>query len=511
MTPEVIGDRYRVKRAIGRGGMGTVWLCTDGLLGRDVAVKQVGLLPHQSAPDSARALREARSSATLNHKNVVSVYDIVETEGSIWMVMEYVPSRTLAQIVREDGPLPPERVADLGAQVADGLAAAHAAGTIHRDVKPDNILVGEDGTAKIGDFGIARMDGDQPLTQSGFVTGTPSYFSPELAEGHDPGPASDVWALGATLYGAVEGSPPYPPEPNPVAMLRTIASRPPARPRRAAFLESALTRMLDRDPASRWSMPDAAHALRRLADRHGTDGTREGTAAFSAPPAAAPDPSPAPLPEAPDTARPAGRPGRTAAGRDRDRGRRRSALLPLLAVLAAVLLAGGVGLALVGLPHGPDQGAGGGRQAAGTTQQPSADPSGHHSSAPSSAPASPGGGGSGGGGSGGDAAAASPAAFLHDYFRTAPQDLDAGWSRLGPAEKRVGRASYDRFWRSIDSVDLADVRPGPSGSTVDVTLTYHFASGKVVAERQRLKLIRSPGGGYLINNDDVLSSRTVRR
>ena len=302
-SPEVIGGRYRVNSVIGHGGMGTVWLCTDDLLGRQVAVKQVGLLPGESAPDSARALREARSTAALNHRNVVSVFDIVEEQGSIWMVMEYVPSASLAQIVRDRGALPPEQVAVIGAQVADGLAAAHAAGVIHRDVKPANILVTDDGLAKIGDFGIARNLGDEPLTQAGLVTGTPSYFSPELAEGHEPGPESDVWALGASLYFAVEGRPPYPHQPNPVAMLRTIASRPPDPMQGAGFLEQPLGRMLDHDPRSRWAMADAAHTLHRLAERHRRGGTKQQTA---------PVPAPVPPPEPSTAATPAA--GAAAAG-----------------------------------------------------------------------------------------------------------------------------------------------------------------------------------------------------
>ena len=210
MSPELIAGRYRVGRAVGRGGMGTVWLCRDEMLDREVAVKQVGHLPGESAPDVARGLREARSSAALNHENVVSVFDVVEEGEQIWLVMEYVPSRTLREILVQEGPLSPERAAAIGAQVADGLAAAHARGTVHRDVKPGNILVGQSGIAKISDFGIARMDGEEQLTRTGMVTGTPSYFSPEQARGQDAGPAADVWALGATLYAAVQGEPPYP-------------------------------------------------------------------------------------------------------------------------------------------------------------------------------------------------------------------------------------------------------------------------------------------------------------
>jgi len=196
MQPELIGARYRVQRAIGQGGMGTVWLCRDETLARDVAVKQVGLLPGESVTDSARAFREARSSAALSHRNVVTVFDIVQDHDTIWMVMEHVPGRTLSELIRDEGRLSPARTADLGAQVAAGLAAAHAAGVTHRDVKPGNVLVREDGVAKIGDFGLSRTAGDPALTQTGMVTGTPTYFSPSSPPAPTPRrpPTCGPWA-----------------------------------------------------------------------------------------------------------------------------------------------------------------------------------------------------------------------------------------------------------------------------------------------------------------------------
>ena len=183
MPPEKIAGRYHVESVVGHGGMGSVWLCTDELLGRKVAVKQVGTLPGETTLDVARALREARTSAALQHRNVVSIYDAVEEGDRIWLVMEYVPGRTLAQILADEGSIPPERAVWLAEQVAEGLAAAHARGTVHRDVKPGNILVTADDVAKIGDFGIARTTGDPGSTRAGLVTGTPAYFSPEVAQG----------------------------------------------------------------------------------------------------------------------------------------------------------------------------------------------------------------------------------------------------------------------------------------------------------------------------------------
>ena len=278
--PTTIAGRFDVERAVGRGGMGTVWLCRDRRLGRQVAVKQVGLLPGESRTQLGRALREARSSAALNHPNVVAVYDAVEEGDHAWLVMEYVPSRTLQEIVTADGPLTPELAARVGAQAADGLAAAHAQGIVHRDVKPSNVLVTDAGQVKITDFGIARTHGQEALTRTGIVMGTPGYFSPELAKGEEPQPTADVWALGATLFTAVEGRSPYPEQGNALATLARIATDPPPRPTRAGVLAEPIARMMDPDPSSRWTMDEAARELHRLQDRLPVDGDGDRTLAL---------------------------------------------------------------------------------------------------------------------------------------------------------------------------------------------------------------------------------------
>jgi len=488
MQPDLIGGRYRVQEAIGQGGMGTVWLARDETLNRDVAVKQVGLLPGESATDSARAMREARSSAALGHRNVVTVFDVVEEHGSIWLVMERVLGRSLADLIDAEGSLDPARVARIGAQVADGLAAAHAAGTIHRDVKPGNVLVGDDDVAKISDFGIARQTGDPTLTQSGFLTGTPSYFSPELARGAEPGPATDVWALGATLYYAVEGRPPYEQRSNPVAVLHDITSGRPPRPQRADFLDPALQRMLDPDPESRWTMRDAAHALRRLADGH-----RERTRPLAAPGAVTATRVDTPAPSAPAV---------EAAPRER---RRRGAW----AALVALLLLAVVGVAAYALTR-DDKGADGSARSSstGTTKdtpsqtpshstKPSPSPSPSRSSSPSKSPSSS---PSGTGAAGSGTSAADQEAFLRDYFAKAPGGTDAAWAMLGPGEKAQGRDSYDRFWRTIRSVDVSQVDTTDGGSNPVATLSYHTTDGRDSTERKRIELIRQDGQ-YLINSD----------
>ena len=264
MPPETIADRYRVLRPIGRGGMGTVWLCLDEVLSREVAVKQMGALPGEDTRSTTRAMREARVSAALNHENAVAVFDVVDHDGGTWLVMEYFPSQTLADLISSEGALSPARVAHIGEQVAAALASAHGLGIVHRDVKPGNVLVGEGDIAKISDFGIARAHTDLSLTQTGMMTGTPGYFSPELARGSDPSFASDAWALGATLFTAVEGEPAYPTESNPLATLSTITRQPPARPRRAGPLTPVITALMQHDPEQRWSMERTRRELARI-------------------------------------------------------------------------------------------------------------------------------------------------------------------------------------------------------------------------------------------------------
>jgi serine/threonine protein kinase len=517
MTPDLIAGRYRVERAVGRGGMGTVWLCHDEILGRQVAVKQVGHLPGGSTTDTARALREARSSAALNHKNVVSVFDVVESEEGAWLVMEYVPSRTLSEILREDGPLPPERAARIGAQVADGLAAAHALGTIHRDVKPGNILVGDDGTAKISDFGIARMAGEEQLTRTGLVTGTPSYFSPELARGEDPAAGSDVYALGATLYAAVEGAPPYPEQRNAIAMLTTIATEPPPPPSRAGVLGGPIDRMMDRDPATRWSMDDAAHALHRVAARGVVDdqttafapggptavGAGAGLAGAGATTGAADG--------ADGTTARTGAPG---VPQEDDTGRR--SMVPWLAaaaVLALVLL--GAGLMMLGGDEPETTPQAGDTTTAEPSSPTSSPPSRSRSRSPSRSPeptatatdtpepqptrteqaSTP-----------GDGDAMEDA--VEEYFEAMPDDTDAGWERLAPSMQAQGRDAYESWWGQVEEVDVRDATAVDGATAVDVELVYEFTDGSATAETQRLTLERS-GDRYLIADDEVLSSRTV--
>ncbi len=265
-TGRVVAGRYYLQDPIGRGAMGTVWRARDTLLARDVAVKEV-LLRGASTPEDRRVryertLREARTAARLNHPSVVTVFDVVEADGSPWIVMELVPARSLERILAEDGPLPPHQAADVGVRLLGALATAHAAGILHRDVKPSNVLLGTDGRAVLTDFGIATREGDSTLTQVGMVMGTPGFTAPERIRGEPATPASDLWSLGATLYAAVDGHGPFDHRGSSLAVLSVIANEDAPRPRSAGALGPAIDALLQRDPGAR---PGASAAGRLLA------------------------------------------------------------------------------------------------------------------------------------------------------------------------------------------------------------------------------------------------------
>ncbi|WP_238412479.1 serine/threonine-protein kinase [Saccharothrix deserti] len=260
-----VGGRYALVERIGSGAMGVVWRARDELLDREVAVKQLrgpDLTSEEAEVAGARAMREARNAARLQHPNAVAVFDVVVENDRPWLVMEYLPSRSLAGLLAEQGRLSPAETARIGGQVAAALAAAHAAGIVHRDVKPSNVLIGHDGAVKLTDFGISRATGDGTLTDSGMITGTPAYLAPEVARGEQPGTASDVFSLGATLYAATEGQAPYGASDNSFGLLYRAAAGRIEPPTGSGELTGLLTRMLATDPETR---PTAAQAVELLA------------------------------------------------------------------------------------------------------------------------------------------------------------------------------------------------------------------------------------------------------
>ena len=328
----LVAGRYRLQSQIGGGGMGAVWLAQDELLGRRVAIKQVltpsGVSAAEADQQRQRALREGRIAARLSHPHAISVYDVALEHGQPWLVMEYLPSRSLAEVLSEDGVLRVDQAAQVGAQVADALAATHDAGIVHRDVKPANILIGEggpvEGVVKITDFGISHASGDVTLTQTGQITGTPAFLAPEVAQGRPMTEASDVFSLGATLYTCLEGTPPFGMEDNALGMLHRVAGGHVVPPHRSGSLTQPLQRILAADPADRPTMREVRDELAKLAAGRDGDTTtillartdvgaavpgRARTASFPAEPVAAaaaastaaptPPPPPVPAPEPP--------------------------------------------------------------------------------------------------------------------------------------------------------------------------------------------------------------------
>ncbi|MFJ7342910.1 serine/threonine-protein kinase [Streptomyces sp. NPDC101110] len=278
-TGRLLAGRYRVTAALGRGGMGVVWKAVDEVLGREVAVKELRTYTDTAGPEldalRLRMQREARAAARVRHPGVIAVHDIAQVDGRPLIVMELVDGPSLDDVLRERGTLGPAEAAGIGAEVMDALAAAHRAGVLHRDVKPGNILLDRSGRVVLTDFGIATMDdpGDGSathLTRSGELVGSLDYLAPERAQGADPGPASDIWALGATLYAAVEGTSPFR-RTSTFSTLTAIVSEPLPESHRAGPLTPVLQRLLDKRPESRPEAEQARALLQAVADAGGTD------------------------------------------------------------------------------------------------------------------------------------------------------------------------------------------------------------------------------------------------
>ncbi|MBB3083571.1 serine/threonine-protein kinase [Geodermatophilus sabuli] len=546
----LVAGRYRLVSRIGGGGMGAVWLGRDELLGREVAVKQV--LPPAGADAAAeeqqrqRALREGRIAARLSHPHAISVYDVALEGGAPWLVMEYLPSRSLAEVVHDDGRLSVDQVAQVGAQVADALAATHAAGIVHRDVKPANILIGQgprvEGLVKITDFGISHAAGDVTLTQTGQITGTPAFLAPEVAQGAEMSPESDVFSLGATLYTCLEGQPPFGMDDNPLRLLHRVAAGGPVPPRRAGSLTGPLTRMLDDDPARRPTMAQVRDELAVLAA--GRDGdpttvllgrtslrsssnrqrtTELGTGATpavdsGAPPTAVQDatssPSAGPAEEPPAADRGAGRPPSRPVAAVPARPRRRRPWL-VAALVLVLLLAGGGALWLT--TRGDDDR--GTTAAQGSTPAPSQadDSSAPESSAPEPAPttsAAP--------------TTTEPTATeattepttapgseddpvtvaeqtLGDYYALLPGDPDAAYAMTGPSLRgTAGRDYYRDFWSPWSEVELAglrDVEEQDGAITAATEVRFTGTDGSRHVELHEVRFTQDDDGRWLVDLD----------
>ncbi|WP_030909775.1 serine/threonine-protein kinase [Streptosporangium amethystogenes] len=266
-----IASRYHLLEAIGRGGMGIVWRAHDELLDREVAIKEVryaDMLGEDNQEDfNRRTKREARAAGRLTHPNVVVVHDVVEEDGRPWIVMQLVESRSLGKVLRQDGPLPPQRVAEIGLQVLEALGAAHAQGVLHRDVKPENVLLADDGRVVLTDFGIATLEAETALTMTG-IAGTPAFIPPERIKGGAAQRESDLWSLGATLYAAVEGKPPHD-RGGALPTMHAVLNDEPEPPVHAGPLAPILEGLLRKDPALRMPYKEAERLLRRVAEGTG--------------------------------------------------------------------------------------------------------------------------------------------------------------------------------------------------------------------------------------------------
>jgi eukaryotic-like serine/threonine-protein kinase len=474
----LVAERYLLEREVGRGGMGAVWLGQDVVLHRHVALKQIGTMPGSDTADVERVRREARVSAMLNHENVVAVFDLVEGEDhQHWLVMEYLASQNLAERIRRDGPLSPDDAAELLAQAAHALAAAHRAGIVHRDVKPSNMLVTDDDTLKLGDFGIARAKSDVTLTQTGIVTGSPSYLAPEVAAGQPATPASDVWSLGATLFHVVSGQPPYDASENLMGTLYRIVHEDPPRTDKAGWLDPVLRATMHRDPAARWSADDVARFL-----AHGPTDTARAVPVTAAAPIAAtqvlptvpttgPEPGGAPPPA------PAGAPpGDTVSGGDtRAIDRRAPAGRPrrttwIVAAAVALVLAVALGGWLLA-----------------SNDDPSSPPAG--SGNPSTKPAAP-----------AQATAAGMEDFIAQYLDTVTRDPETTWKQLTPSfqASSKGYDGYTGFWSTVESATPRNVDANPDDMTVGYTVDYVMKNGDRRTEDVTLELVFKDGR-YLIN------------
>jgi serine/threonine protein kinase len=488
----VIAGRYTLDREIGRGGAGIVHLAHDEVLGRTVAIKRIGLLPGTTDKDVERAEREARIAAGITHPHVVSILDLVKDVDCYWLVMEHVRGRTLAEVVRADGALDAERAAGILAQAADALVQANRAGIVHRDVKPSNIMVGDDDHTKLGDFGIARGASDSALTVTGEVTGSPAYLAPEVASGSPATPASDVWSLGATLYHAVIGRAPYDVSGNVMGGLYRIVHDEPPRLPADHPLAGVLARTMVKDPDERWSAEQVRDELRRIVrgPQVSDDTTRMETVPVEPVPAATPPAATPPAATPPPAVPPVGR---------SDEREPRRAPLGWIAAAAVLVLLAALGTWWLWPGDGQQP------ESSDTSTQQSEEPSEQASPEPSEEPSST---------EPSETASEEPTtdpspspsgtraevqAFLQDYFSLVTSDPESSYAMLTPEfqEASGGYEGYSGFWGTIRSASPSGISVDPESLTVSYTIDYVTTSGRTTTSQGRLQLARQ-GEGYLI-------------
>jgi eukaryotic-like serine/threonine-protein kinase len=477
---QLVAGRYRLMDSIGSGGMGVVWQARDERLERTVAIKQLlvrpGLTELETEGARRRAMREARIAARLQHRNAIALFDVAEHDGEPCLVMEYLRSRSLSVVLAEKETLPAAEVAEIGSQVAAALAAAHAAGIVHRDVKPGNILLDETGNVKITDFGISRAVDDGTVTQTGMLAGTPAYLAPEVARGQDTDQASDVFSLGATLYHAVEGAPPFGTNGNALALLHAVASGNVPPPRKAGALAPVLMRLLRAEPDERPTMAEAVEALTVAMTMPALpvpEPPTEHQTVPVVPPAAATQTLPPPPPLPPPAPRPA-RPVQL--GKNRQ--------LVMIAGLVVVAVIAGIVIAIIASNSGGTAAVSGPPSSTTSKTPPSTPPS--TSSTPTVAPVS------------GPIDWRMAGELIIDYYNKT-KEPQTTWAMLSARlQQEFGsQDAFQQYWAGFKTVSARNARgvtPNQDGSVnVPVDVTYTNQDGSNRPERKVLKVIIENG------------------
>ncbi|WP_406418024.1 serine/threonine protein kinase [Streptomyces sp. NBC_00873] len=420
----LIAGRYRLLGPLGQGGMGTVWRARDEVLGREVAVKEVRAPSGLPASDVqrlyARLEREAWAAARVSHRNVVTVYDVATEDSRPWIVMELIRGLALSDVLDAEGPMSPQRAAHIGAEVLAALRSAHGSGVLHRDVKPGNVLLANDGRVVLTDFGIAMVEGTSALTMTGELIGSPEFLAPERALGRTPGPESDLWSLGVLLYAATEGNSPFR-QNTPLNTLRAVVDEELPPPRRAGPLAPVVEGLLRKDPAERLSAAEAEHQLRIVA----AGGTPRTTGAGAADPYGATVTARTTAPATPLPVPPSPSPVPSAAYASAPEERSRRAVAVLAIGLAVLLLAVG-GIVWTLTHRGDDKNAGGSTGAPGPGPTSSAPRSASATRGTSGVDESPGGGGTGSTGNTAHSSTSKPSPQTVTVYLTSVRDSYEG-------------------------------------------------------------------------------------
>jgi eukaryotic-like serine/threonine-protein kinase len=463
---------YELIELLGRGGMGEVWRAVDTRKGRTVALKRLPAEMTGEREFEDRFRREAHAAARLNDPHVIPIHDFGEIEGRLFLDMRLVAGDDLGAVVEKEGALEPARAVSVLEQVASALDAAHDEGLVHRDVKPSNILVTPEGQVKLSDFGIARAEADSSLTQTGLVTGSPSYLAPEVASGQQATASSDVWSLGATAFHALAGHPPYEVGDNVMGALYRIVHEEPPRLPDAGWLDALLDNTMTKDPAQRWPMSQVRDFLDGgpLAAPVHAEQTRTATVVRDAPPLPVPAAAP-PVSDGTQVLPPA----------VVEPGRRRGPGGAVIGVVVGLLVVG-LFLLFAWLFGAFDPQEENGSEPLGDQTSDPQTPEGTTSSPPD----------------GSDARAEAMETFVDDYVAAAIEDPQVSWDLLTPDFQSASGSfgQYKKYWDQWDSAVPANIQADPDALTVNYDITYQDDDG---TRRDNVTLtLEENGDGFLI-------------